>query len=373
MQINKIINADSIEYLKTLDDNSFDLIFADPPYWMRTEGTLKRTDGTTFNGVYENWDKFKTLDEYKNFTYNWLKECKRVLKKDGSIWVIGGMQCIYSIGSIMQDLGFWIINDVIWHKKNPTPNFKGTRLNNSHETLIWASKDKNSKFTFNYKTAKELNKENVSNQEFIKGIRKQLGSIWQFSVVNGSERLKDKNNNKLHSTQKPEDLLYRIIAISSKIGDLILDPFGGTMTTACVAKRMGRKYLTIEKEKKYCDYGNIRLDNTFEDITDIERATYDKKPLKVSLKEMIKDGFLKENENLYLSDYKTYVNINSDGKIKINEKLYDIHTGAAILKKVNAEKLNGFMYWYVKRDDSYILIDTIRNNYRTYLLQELLL
>ena len=159
------------------------------------------------------------------------------------------MQCIYTIGGIMQELGFWLINDIIWQKSNPTPNFMGTRLNNSHETLIWATKSKKSKFTFNYKTAKELNVENTQPNLFARGERKQLGSVWKMPVCVGNERLKDENGEKLHTTQKPENLLYRIIAISSKIGDLVLDPFGGTMTTAAMAKKLGRKFICIEQNE----------------------------------------------------------------------------------------------------------------------------
>lgn len=202
--MNTIINGNSLEVLKTLEKESIDLIFADPPYWMRTEGALSRVEGTTFDGCDDEWDSFRTEEEYGIFTKTWLSECKRVLKENGSIWVIGSMQCIYTIGGIMQNLGFWFINDVIWHKKNPTPNFKGTRLNNSHETLIWATKSKKSKYTFNYKTAKELNLDTVTREEQRSGIRKQLGSVWKISVCSGSERLKDSEGNKLHSTQKPE-------------------------------------------------------------------------------------------------------------------------------------------------------------------------
>lgn len=178
MKSNIIINGDSLVELNKLEENSIDLIFADPPYWMRTEGILKRVEGTDFDGCDDDWDQFDSLSDYEHFTRQWLSACKRVLKPNGSIWVIGGMQCIYTIGSIMQDLGFWIINDVIWHKKNPTPNFMGTRLNNSHETLIWATKSKTSKYTFNYKTAKELNHDNVvSSQVKYRDFRQKMQSF----------------------------------------------------------------------------------------------------------------------------------------------------------------------------------------------------
>ena len=236
MKKNIIINGNSIEEMNRMEPNSVDLIFADPPYWMRVEGVLKRIEGTDFNGCNDEWDQFNTLDDYENFTKEWLTTCYRILKPNGSIWVIGGMQCIYTIGAIMQQIGFWLINDVVWHKKNPTPNFMGPRLNNSHETLIWATKNKKSKYTFNYKTGKELNVDTVDKIDYNKGIRKQMGSVWKFAVCSGNERLKDDNGEKLHSTQKPQELLERIIAISSNIGDLVLDPFGGTMTTAAAAK-----------------------------------------------------------------------------------------------------------------------------------------
>ncbi|MGB4171103.1 MAG: site-specific DNA-methyltransferase, partial [bacterium] len=246
--------------MKKLPDECVDLIFADPPYWMRVEGVLNRVEGTPYDGCDDPWDnQFETTKDYNDFTRAWLGECKRILKPNGSIWVIGGMQCIYTIGAIMQELGFWFINDVIWYKKNPTPNFRGARLNNSHETLIWAAKSDKARFTFNYKTAKELNTDTVDEEDFKKGVRKQLGSVWRIGICQGRERLRRDNGEKLHSTQKPEELLYRVIAISSNIGDLVFDPFGGTMTTAAVAKRMGRHYLTIEKELEYCQYGERRL------------------------------------------------------------------------------------------------------------------
>ncbi len=251
--MNKVINGDCLVELAQLADESVDLIFADPPYWMRVEGVLKRPEGTDFQGCNDDWDNiFQSNEEYKDFTRQWLLECKRVLKKNGSIWVIGGMQCIYTIGAIMQDLGFWFVNDVVWQKSNPTPNFLGTRLNNSHETLIWATKSVKSKYTFNYKTAKELN---IDVAGYEKGERRQLGSIWKLPVCSGNERLKNDNGEKLHSTQKPEQLLYRVIAISSKLNDVVLDPFGGTLTTAAMAKKLGRNYIIIEQNGEYVKYG----------------------------------------------------------------------------------------------------------------------
>ncbi|MCL1996275.1 MAG: site-specific DNA-methyltransferase [Defluviitaleaceae bacterium] len=375
--LNTIINADCLQTLKTLDNESIDLIFADPPYWMRTEGVLSRVEGTAFDGCDDDWDSFKTEAEYLEFTKTWLCECKRVLNKTGSIWVIGSMQCIYTIGGIMQELGFWFINDVVWHKKNPTPNFRGTRLNNSHETLIWATKSKDSKYTFNYKTAKELNTDTVATEDYNKGERKQLGSVWRIAVCNGSERIKDEEGNKLHPTQKPEELLYRIINISSKLGDTVLDPFGGTMTTAKVAKQCGRNYISIEQNETYCQYGEKRLQKTKTVLGNIEKAVFDIKPPKVTLSEMISLEYINKNETLYLHkgvemaipDTLPQAVINEIGRIAFGEiKETDIHTGAAILLGGKRDRVNGFDYWNVLRNGLLVSIKDIRKNYRKEVL-----
>ena len=364
MKRNAIINGDSLQELKKIPNESIDLIFADPPYWMRVEGVLNRTDGTKFNGCEDYWDQFDSLATYENFTRAWLMECQRILKKDGAIWVIGGMQCIYTIGAIMQELGFWLINDVIWYKKNPTPNFMGTRLNNSHETLIWAAKDKMSKFTFHYKTAKELNTDTVEESEYRRGIRKQLGSVWRIAVCSGNERIKDSNGQKVHSTQKPEELLERIITISSRKGDLILDPFGGTMTTGAVAKRLGRDYIMIEREKTYCQYGAIRLANVSYIDTLIANATYDIKPPKVTMEEMIDADYFQIGEPFYLKSGDAVANLTRDGKLRYNNTIMDMHSCAAIAKGLKAKRINGYDYWYVIREGRLTPIQDIREEYR---------
>lgn len=363
-KIDVIINGDSITEMNAMEPSSVDLIFADPPYYMRTEGTLTRVEGTDFNGCDDEWDKFESLEDYERFTTEWLKACYRILKPSGSIWVIGGMQCIYTIGSIMQKIGFWLVNDVVWYKTNPTPNFKGTRLNNSHETLIWATKSKKSKFTFNYKTAKELNIDSVSVSEHARGVRKQLGSVWRFSVCAGNERLKDDDGKKLHSTQKPIEMLRRIIAISSRKGDLILDPFGGTMTTGAAAKEYGRHYIMIEKDKKYCDYGERRLKSITPTDNDIVNAKYDEKPIKVTMAEMIEAGFFEENEKFCFKDGKPVAELKKDGKLFFNGEILDMHTCAAKARGVKAKRVNGFDYWYVLRNKKPTPINEIRNLYR---------
>lgn len=365
--INKIIHGNCLEEMKKIPDNSVDLIFADPPYWMRVDlkNKLKRPEGDEFFGCDDEWDNnFETMQDYEEFTYQWLTECQRILSKNGSIWVIGGMQCIYTIGGIMQKLGFWFINDVIWHKTNPTPNFMGTRLNNSHETLIWATKSEKSKFIFHYKTAKYLNNDNILideinkdsknknkknklnqdqgrgqdlkevkiqeknsnlinfdidfevNSELIK--RKQMGSVWRFAVCSGNERLKNDKGEKLHTTQKPEDLLYRIIALTSNVGDLVFDPFGGTMTTATVAKKLKRNYLTIEQQDEYIKYGKERIDNV--DVSNLSHydlmvihAKLDEKPLKAPMVDMINANFFTEGEKFFLKNSNEFAILNRDG------------------------------------------------------------
>ena len=365
-----IINGNSIEEMKKLEENSIDLIFADPPYWMRVEGVLKRVEGTDFDGCMDAWDQFESLEDYEAFTKEWLRECYRILKPDGSIWVIGGMQCIYTIGAIMQEIGYWLINDIVWHKKNPTPNFKGTRLNNSHETLIWATKSKKSKYTFHYKTAKELNLDTVDEADYENGIRKQLGSVWKIAVCSGNERLKNEQGEKLHTTQKPEELLYRIIAISSNVGDMVLDPFGGTMTTGAVAKRLGRKYFMIERDPKYYEYGKQRIEQEVFEDSDIANAVYDKKPLTAKMPEMIQNGFFFNEEMFYLQDGTKGGILQADGKLLYKGKITDMHSCAAKVKGVKAKRLNGFAVWFVKRDGILASIQEIREDYRTWLQQK---
>lgn len=365
LPLNQILQGDSLELLKAIPSESIDLIFADPPYWMRVDGVLKRPEGGDFSGCDDSWDnQFTTHSDYRDFTRTWLTECRRTLTPNGSIWVIGAMQCIYTIGGIMQDLGFWFINDIVWHKSNPTPNFLGTRLNNAHETLIWATKSKKSRATFHYKTAKELNSEIV---DFGKGARKQLGSVWKIPVCSGNERLKNARGEKLHSTQKPETLLYRIIAISSNVGDVVLDPFGGSMTTAAMAKRLGRSYITFEQNSEYVKAGQRRVNAIVPENSDIAVAKFDEKPPKVSLGDLIKCGLLCAGEKIYIKGAESSATLNANGKAEFEGKIYDIHALCAKLKGVRAKRLNGFLFWEVKRAESKsgrILLDNLRKIYR---------
>lgn len=347
-----IINSDTVSEMSKLPAESVDLIFADPPYFMQTSGILHRPEGTEFQGCNDDWDKFTSLNEYESFTRNWLAQCRRLLKPTGSIWVIGSMQCIYTIGSVMQALGYWFINDIIWQKSNPVPNFTGSRLNNSHETLLWAVKDRHSRYTFNYKTAKHLNS------------GKQLGSVWTFPVCSGNERLRDSQGRKIHSTQKPQALLERIIAISSKIGDTVLDPFAGTMTTGAAAKKLGRRFIMIEREKTYCDYGRKRLDAVEFEDSETARADFDVKPIRVTMQEMIHAGAFSAGESFMLKDGSVCAELQEDGKLLYQDEILDMHTCAAKAKNLRAKRVNGFDVWYVLRNNQLVSISLIRENYR---------
>ena len=355
--LNKILQGDTIETLKNISDNTFDFCFADPPYFMQIEEGKKlfRVEGTEFDGCDDEWDKFESMETYKKWTKKWLAEVQRVLKPNGAICVISGMQSIYEIGSILRELGYWVINDIVWQKSNPTPNFGGTRLNNSHETLIWATKTKKSKFTFNYKTGKFLNG------------GKQMGSVWNFSVCTGNERLKDENNEKVHNTQKPEALLYRIICLFTNKGDLILDPFGGTMTTAAVAKKTGRNYTMIERDTKYIKYGELRLNKVLPEIGDVENAIFDIKPLKVSIAEMVKAGYFVLGEYFYHKNGEKAKLVSDKGYLEYNNKIDSMHEIAANMMG-GTRRVNAFDYLYVLRNNSLISIDDVRNDYRKYIL-----
>ncbi len=346
---NSIIKGDSIENLRNIPDKTIDVIFADPPYWMQTEGDLLRNNGEKFSGVEDEWDKFGSYKEYDKFTYDWLVECRRVLKDSGSIWVIGSFQNIYRVGYIMQDIGFWILNDIVWSKPNAVPNFSGTRFKNSHETLLWCSKNKKSKYRFNYKTMKHLNDE------------KQDNSVWDIGICIGKERLKDENNVKIHSTQKPEKLLHKIILSSSKPGDIILDPFFGTGTTGAVAKRLGRKFIGIEREDKYIHAAQNRISKVKESVDDISLLKLEIKPPRVSTLSLIESGMLIVGESFLDKNGEQYCKLLDNGYVYDGHDILSIHKmSAKILKKVNN---NGWDFFFVIRDNKLKSINDFRYEY----------
>ena len=347
---NKIINGDSLQELKKIPDESFDLVFADPPYNLQLKNQLIRPDRSRVNAVNDKWDQFESFKVYDDFTINWLSECRRVLKKNGSIWIIGSYHNIFRVGAKIQDLGFWILNDVIWDKNNPMPNFRGTRFTNAHETLIWASKDKNSKYTFNYQSLKCLNDD------------LQIRSTWNLPICNGNERLKE-NGKKVHSTQKPESLLHRILLASSNKNDLILDPFLGSGTTAVVAKKLGRIFYGIEKDKRYFDAANKRLKNT-KPIEDdyLDTLQNNRSKPRIPFGSLVEIGVIKPGTEIYDQKKKINAKIMVDGSIKYQQSEGSIHKVAA--KILGAESCNGWTYWHYQSGKTLKPIDELRQRLR---------
>jgi len=343
---NKIINGNSLEVLKKIPNKTFDLVFADPPYNLQIGEKLRRPDGSKVNGVNDSWDRFKTFEDYDNFCKSWLSECKRVLKDNGSIWVIGSYHNIFRLGFHIQNLNYWILNDVIWKKNNPMPNFKGTRFTNAHETLIWAAKSKQSKYTFNYQSLKCLNDD------------LQMRSDWTLPICNGKERIK-KNGKKIHSTQKPESLLHRVLLASTNKDDFIFDPFLGTGTTAVVAKKLGRNYFGIEKEKKYFNTIKQRLEKTpkIEDEY-LDVIKNNKSKPRIPFGSLVELGIIKPGMNIFDQKKKVNAKIMADGSIKHQKLEGSIHKIAA--KIIGADSCNGWTYWHYDLSGSMVPIDNLR-------------
>ena len=349
--LNTIIPGDCLDSFASIPDACVDLIFADPPYWMQTEGELLRINGTKFEGVEDQWDKFATYKEYDAFSEKWLTECKRVLKPNGSIWVIGAFQNIYRLGYMMQNLGFWILNDVVWSKPNAVPNFGGTRFQNSHETLLWCTKSQEAKYTFNYKTMKHLNGD------------KQDKSVWDIGICIGSERLKDEEGKKSHSTQKPEKLLYKIILASSKPGDVVLDPFFGTGTTGAVAKLLGRHYIGLEREATYIEIAKKRIAKVKTEASDLHNLALEVKPPRVSTKQLIESGYLSVGEKLYDKKDVCVGKLTSNGYVDDDHDVLSIHKMSA--KYLNLPNNNGWGFFYIKREGKLQPINKLRYEYQS--------
>ena len=346
---NKIVNGDCLLEIKKIPDKSFDLVFADPPYNMQIGATLKRPDASKVNGVNDKWDQFDSFKHYDDFCKLWLIECKRILKDNGSIWVIGSYHNIFRLGYHLQNLNYWLLNDVIWRKNNPMPNFRGTRFTNAHETLIWASKNKKSKYTFNYKSLKCLNDD------------LQMRSDWMLPICNGKERLKQ-NGKKVHSTQKPEALLHRIILATTNKGDIIFDPFLGTGTTAVVAKKLGRKYYGIEREKKYFKAAVERIKNTkVIEENYLDTIENNKSKQRIPFGSLVELGILKPGTTLFDPKKKINAKIMADGSIKYKESEGSIHKVAAVI--MGAESYNGWTYWHCDINGSTVVIDSLRQKF----------
>lgn len=350
--LNTIIQGDCVEVLKRMPDNSVDLIFADPPYNLQIQDNLYRPNNTKVDGVFDEWDKFSSFDEYDNFSEQWLKECRRVLKDTGTIWVIGSYHNIFRVGKIMMDLGYWILNDVQWYKTNPMPNFKGTRFTNATETLLWCKKSENQKkYTFNYRLMKHLND------------GKQMKSVWEIPLCGGSERLRDEQGVKLHSTQKPEELLKRVILSSSNENDVVLDPFFGSGTTGAVAKKLKRNFIGIEKEDKYIKIANARINSITTFAEEVQIQVPEKKvDKKVPFKTLIDCNYLTENDILFFKGKQEYqAKVEKNGYIHYQNITGSIHKIGALIQ--NSPSCNGWTAWQVLKNNKMVYIDELRQEY----------
>ena len=354
MQLNRntIIEGDCIDIMNRLPEGSVDLVFADPPYNLQLGGGLTRPDQSEVDGVNDHWDQFDSFDAYDLFTHTWLEAARRVLKPDGAIWVIGSYHNIFRVGTILQDTGFWIQNDVIWLKSNPMPNFKGTRFQNAHETLIWAGRQESSKVTFNYHALKTFNED------------KQMRSDWTIPLCTGTERLKDGSGKKAHPTQKPEALLQRVLLATTHPGGLVLDPFSGTGTTAAVAKRLGRDYIGIERESEYARLSRTRLNAIDPAPADALETVKSAKSLpRVPFGALVETGWLKPGERLYSRERRHQARIRVDGSLTTGDASGSIHRVGAHVTQAPA--CNGWTFWHYEDRGKLAPIDLLRRRYRS--------
>lgn len=337
-----------------MPENSVDLVFADPPYNLQLSKELYRPNLTKVDAVDDRWDKFSDFEQYDDFTRQWLSATQRVLKDTGTIWVIGTYHNIYRVGSIMQDLGFWILNDILWLKNNPMPNFRGVRFTNAHETMIWAQKKKGARYTFNHKSMKALNDD------------LQMRSDWTIPLVTGKQRIRA-NGSKAHSTQKPEALLYRVIMASSSPGDVVLDPFFGSGTTGAVAKQLGRKWIGIERDKKYIKVAQKRIDavkTADEESLHVEK----RKQARVPFGALLENGLLRPGQMLYFAKNGTKAKILSNGHLRCGDLTGSIHSVARSL--LGNAPANGWDVWFYKDENGKkVTIDALREKIRTLNLE----
>ena len=351
LPINTILDGDCIDVMNGLPAASVDLIFADPPYNLQLKGDLHRPDNSVVDAVDDDWDHFSSFKAYDQFTRAWLKAARRLLKPDGAIWVIGSYHNIFRVGSSLQDAGYWILNDVVWRKSNPMPNFRGKRFTNAHETMIWASKSEGAKYTFNYEALKALNE----------GI--QMRSDWVLPICNGGERLKDDAGDKAHPTQKPQALLHRVLVGSTKPGDVILDPFFGTGTTGAVAKMLGRDWIGIEREEKYRKVAEKRISSVRRlDKASLEVSTSKRAEPRVPFGQLVERGMLRPGEVLVSPSGKS-AKVRADGTLIGDDVKGSIHQVGAHLE--GAPSCNGWTYWHFKRDGKTVSIDVLRQQIRS--------
>ena len=351
LPLNTILEGDCINAMNSLPEASIDLIFADPPYNLQLKGALHRPDNSKVDAVDDAWDQFASFKAYDTFTREWLAAARRLLKPNGAIWVIGSYHNIFRVGASLQDTGFWILNDVVWRKSNPMPNFRGMRLTNAHETMIWASKSEDSKYTFNYEALKALNE----------GV--QMRSDWVLPLCTGHERIKDEKGDKAHPTQKPESLLHRVLVATTKPGDVVLDPFFGTGTTGAVAKKLGRDFIGIEREEAYRKVARKRL----EDVRKYDRASLEVTQSKraeprVAFGILVERGMLQPGEELWSLNGRHKAKIRADGTLIGDDVKGSIHQVGAALE--GAPSCNGWTYWCFKREGQKVPIDVLRQQIR---------
>ena len=351
LPLNQIVAGDCIDVMQSLPAGSVDLIFADPPYNLQLRGDLHRPDNSQVDAVDDAWDQFASFEAYDRFTQEWLTAARRLLKPNGAIWVIGSYHNIFRVGAALQNTGFWILNDVIWRKSNPMPNFRGKRLTNAHETMIWASREEGAKYTFNYEALKALNE----------GI--QMRSDWVLPLCTGHERLKDENGDKAHPTQKPESLLHRVILGTSQPGDVILDPFFGTGTTGAVAKMLGRDYIGIEREESYRKVAEKRLAKVRKyDSAALQVSASKRAAPRVPFGQLVERGMLRPGEELYSVNDRHTAKVRADGTLAGHDVTGSIHQVGAALE--GAPSCNGWTYWCFKKDGKRIPIDYFRQQIR---------
>lgn len=361
LPLNEILLGDCVENMKKLKSGSVDMIFADPPYNLQLGGNLHRPNNTRVNGVEEDWDKFSDLASYDAFTRQWLTEAHRLLKDDGAIWVIGSYHNIFRLGYILQDMGFWILNDVVWRKTNPMPNFRGKRFTNAHETMIWAAKSSDSKYKFNYDAMKALNED------------LQMRSDWLLPICNGGERLKKDDGQKAHPTQKPESLLYRVLLASSDIGDVVLDPFFGTGTTGAVAKKLGRNFIGLERDPEYAAHARARIDaaKAGDDETFLKTPQKRAEP-RIPFGTVIEQGLLKPGDVLFDHSRRFTARVRADGNLVAKNAAGahqgSIHKVGALLQ--GAPSCNGWTFWHYEQKGKAIPIDSLRQELRTQLFPD---
>ena len=350
LPLNTIIPGDCIEVMNGLPEASIDLIFADPPYNLQLRGDLHRPDNSQVDAVDDAWDSFASFAVYDRFTRDWLAAARRILKPTGAIWVIGSYHNIFRVGAALQDAGFWILNDVVWRKSNPMPNFRGKRFTNAHETMIWASREEGAKYTFNYEALKSLNE----------GV--QMRSDWVLPICTGHERLRDDKGDKAHPTQKPESLLHRVIVGSTNPGDVVLDPFFGTGTTGAVARMLGRDYIGIEREESYRVVAEKRLEAVRKyDRDALQVSTSKRAEPRVPFGQLVERGMLRPGEVLTSANGKA-AKVRADGTLVADGVNGSIHQVGAHLE--GAPSCNGWTYWCFRREGKAVPIDVLRQQIR---------